>query len=93
MVVSPTAPTTLRPSVELRDPSRHGRRQRDRRGGGQATYVQAVPTGSGGVFTVVVTGAAGTTGTYRVQVILNADLEDESAAADRATTPPPRPRA
>ncbi|MBN2474707.1 MAG: pre-peptidase C-terminal domain-containing protein [Pirellulales bacterium] len=39
--------------------------------------LQDVPTGSGGLFTVVVGGYAGTVGEYSVQVILNAAEEEE----------------
>jgi len=46
---------------------------------GQAARLQVVPTTGPGTYTVVVGGAAGTTGQYEVRVMLNAAAEDEAS--------------
>src|SRR5262249_27022457 len=44
---------------------------------GQNALVQTIPAAAAGAYTVVVSGAGGTTGLYTVQLTLNAALENE----------------
>jgi hypothetical protein len=71
VVVAATA-AGLQPSVQLSDPSHHVLATATAAGPGQDALLQAVKTTTGGTYTVTVTGAASTTGTYTVAVYLDA---------------------
>src|SRR5262249_14561235 len=53
---------------------------------GQEAVLQTVPVSLGGTYTILVSGAAGTTGGYTVQVYLNAAVEAEEHGGPRNDT-------
>ena len=75
VVVVPEA--TLQPTIELYDPGDALIGSALSGGAGQDVVLQTVPAAAGGTYTVTVGGAAGSTGPYTVQVILNAAVEAE----------------
>ena len=68
----------LQPSVELRDPSNNVVATATAAGAGQDAVIQAYPIAAPGVFTITVSGAGATTGTYTLRPIINAVLEAEN---------------
>jgi len=70
--------TTLQPTVALKDPSNATLGAATASSPGQEALLQTVPTTTGGTYTIAVSGAAATTGSYSLRVILNAALENES---------------
>ncbi len=76
VLVTPAA--GLQPTIELRDPANTLIGSNTGGAAGAAAILQAIPTGSAGTYTMTVSGAAGTTGSYNLRVILNAALDNES---------------
>ncbi len=76
IVVDPSA--TLRPVIELRDPSNNLVASATGTAAGFDTLLQTAPLAVGGTYTITIGAAAGTTGTASVRVVLNAALEPES---------------
>ncbi|MBN2474704.1 MAG: hypothetical protein JXB62_08850, partial [Pirellulales bacterium] len=72
------SPNPLRPAAELLGPGGTLLDSAVAAEGRDAVILQSISSGDGGPFTVVVDGDLETVGTYRVQVVLNADLERES---------------
>jgi subtilisin family serine protease len=68
----------LQPSVELRDPSNNVVATATAAGAGQDAVIQAYPIVAPGVFTITVSGAGATTGTYTLRPVINAVLEAEN---------------
>ena len=68
----------LQPSVELRDPSNNVVATATAAGAGQDAVIQAYPITAPGVFTITVSGAGATTGTYTLRPVINAVLEAEN---------------
>jgi hypothetical protein len=67
----------LQPSVQLLSPSSTVLGSVTAAAAGQNALLQTVPAAGGGVYTIQVSGAGGTTGFYSVQVTLNAAVENE----------------
>ena len=67
----------LQPSVEFRDPLSVVLDNATGAVAGEAAIVQSAPIATNGSYTIDVFGANSTTGSYTLQVILNADVEDE----------------
>ena len=76
VVVDPAA--GLQPTLELRDPSNTLLASASATGAGLDVVLQTIAISTGGVYTIAVGGAAGTSGTYSLQVVLNAAAELES---------------
>jgi len=77
IIVTPTTPTTLRPRVELFDPSNTSLGFAAAPAAGQISGIQTRATTTGGVYRISISGDAGTVGGYAVEVILNAAFELE----------------
>ena len=79
VVVTPTT-TSLRPTVQLFDPSNTQIGTGTASAGGQSAIIQSTSTigSTTGTYRIVVGGSLSTTGGYTVQVILNAALENEA---------------
>ena len=75
----------LAPEVELFDPSGVSQGVASAAANGEAT-LQVVPTGAAGQYTVTVRGVGESTGSYTLQLILNAALEDESHGGAKNNT-------
>ncbi len=73
VLVTPSA--SLRPTVTLDDPNQTPLGTATASSAGRTAPLQTIPTTTGGTYTIVVGGAGNTTGTYTVQVILNAAAE------------------
>jgi len=87
VIISPAA--SLQPSVEVRDPSNNVVGGAVAVGPGKYALVQAVPVVSAGTYTITVSGAGSTTGTYGAQAMVNAAAEAElygGAANDTQAT-------
>src|SRR5262245_11173650 len=67
----------LQPSVELRNPESTLIGSATAAGAGQPAVLQTAAATTGGTYTFTVSGASGTTGSYSIQVILNAARELE----------------
>src|SRR5262249_6055418 len=76
VVVHPTV-ATLQPTVTLTDPASATLGTASAAAANQDAILQTIPTTTGGVYTITVGGVGGTTGSYTVQVILNATDELE----------------
>jgi hypothetical protein len=76
VVVDPA--TGLQPTIELRDPAAVLLGTASAAGPGQDAVLQTVAVTTAGTYAIVVSGAAGTTGVYTAQVVLNAAVEVES---------------
>src|SRR5262249_17837619 len=76
VVVHPTV-ATLQPTVTLQDPANVTLDSGSAAAANQDVILQTVATTSGGVYTVTVGGVGVTTGSYTVQIILNAAEENE----------------
>ena len=72
-----TSSAGLTSTVELRDPTNALIASGTAGGAGQTNLLQTVPASIGGTYLVRVSGASGSTGSYTVQVVLNAALETE----------------
>ena len=87
VVVDPTS--GLHPTIELRDPSNSLIATTTSSGPGLNAFLQAVSVATPGIYTITVGGAAGSTGTLSLQIVLNAAEEGErhdgSANDDLAT--------
>src|SRR5262245_16265683 len=79
VVVRPTV-ATLQPTVTLRDPNNFVLAATSAAAANQPAILQTVPTSVGGVYSITVGGVGVTTGSYTVQVILNAAEELERNA-------------
>src|SRR5205823_10837903 len=77
VLVAPLSPLTLAPSVQLLDPSSSQVGSATAATGQSAVIYTVGPTASG-TYSIVVSGASNTTGSYSLQVILNAALEKEN---------------
>lgn len=75
VIVKPAA--GLQPSVTLLDPTNTPVGSNTAGAAGQNALIQTAPAPAGGTYTIVVSGAGGTTGSYTVQLILNAAQEEE----------------
>ena len=71
-VVGRADSSSLQPSIELRDPLGALLGSGTAAAAGASALVQAAATTFGGIYTVQVQGAAGTTGSYTIEVYLNA---------------------
>src|SRR5262249_7017704 len=80
-VLVPPGSVSLRPTVEVRDPSNAVIGSATAAAARQKALLQTMATTTGGTCTITVSGAAGTTGLYTVQVILNAAQEAEGNLA------------
>ena len=87
VLVTPTS-STLQPTLQLSDPSGSVLGSTTAPAAGADAVLQTVPTTTGGTYTMVVGGSAGTTGLYTVQVTLNAALESESVGGPNNATVP-----
>jgi subtilisin family serine protease len=76
VIATPTT-NSLQPSVELRDPSNAVIGTATASAPGQTAVIQTGPVNVAGTYTMTVSGAGGTTGTYNIQPLLNAMLEQE----------------
>jgi extracellular elastinolytic metalloproteinase len=87
VVVTPTA-AGLRPTAQLTDPQGTVVGTAAAAAAGQAVVLQTVPATVGGTYTVTVGGLSGTTGGYKVRLVLNAaaDAEAPGAANDTRAT-------
>lgn len=77
VLVTPNTPS-LKPMAQLLDPLNTIIAGGSATAAGRNALLQTVTATSGGTYTVAVGGAASTTGSYTVEVILNAALESES---------------
>jgi hypothetical protein len=87
VVVDPDA--TLRPTIELRDPSDVVIGTAQAAAAGQDAVLQTVATTGAGMYTVMIGGVADSTGEFSVELILNAAVEEEThdgPANDEAAT-------
>lgn len=78
--------TTLQPTIQLKAPSGAVIGQATATAAGQNAVLQGVPTVTGGLYTVEVSGS-GTVGPYDVQLVLNANLEEEAQGLGANDTP------
>ena len=78
LIVTPAA--TLHPTIELRDSSNTLLASASAAGAGKPALIQLATIATAGTYTIVVAGAAGTTGTATVQAFLNAAAEAERFA-------------
>ena len=69
---------TLKPTVDVRDPSNNAIASATAGAAGQEVVIQTVPATTAGTYTFFVQGTAFTTGTYTLTITLNAALEVES---------------
>ena len=69
---------TLQPTVSVRNPAFALIGSATAAGAGQEALLQTVPVSTAGTYTIEVSGAGGTTGTYTLNVTLNAALEAEN---------------
>ena len=69
---------SLQGSVELRDPSNAVIGTATASAAGETVLLQVVPTTGPGTYTITVSGAAASTGSYTVQLVLNAAIETET---------------
>ncbi len=69
----------FQPTLQVLDPNDAVLRTATAGAAGQNVLAQTLPIAIGGTYTVVVSGAAGTSGSYNVVVALNAALEEESS--------------
>jgi Bacterial pre-peptidase C-terminal domain len=76
-VVATPTDAALQPSIQILDPSNSAIGGATALGAGQAALLNTTPTTSGGVYTIVVTGAEDTIGRYAVRLTLNASQEEE----------------
>ncbi len=76
LVVDPDA--TLQPTVELLDPSSASLGTATAGAMGTDAVLQVIPTNGAGTYTLTVGGAADSVGSYTVELILNAAVEEES---------------
>ncbi len=76
LVVDPGA--TLQPTVELFDPGSASIGAATAGAAGTDAVLQVIPTSGAGTYTVTVGGAADSVGSYTVELILNAAVEEES---------------
>jgi subtilisin family serine protease len=74
LVFSPTGPT-LQPAVQVFDPDNNLVATVTAPAAGGSALLDSIPITTGGVYTIVVNGAGGTTGGYRGHAILNGALE------------------
>ena len=77
VLVTPTG-TSLQPTVQLSDPTSAVLGSATAAAAGSDASLQTIATTIGGTYTITVGGSAGTTGSYTVEVVLNAALESES---------------
>ncbi|MHC4562200.1 MAG: S8 family serine peptidase [Planctomycetota bacterium] len=73
-----TTEATLQGSVEVRDPSGVLLGSSSAGAAGEDVVLQTIPSAAGGTYTVTVAGVGSTTGTYELQVVLNAAAEAEN---------------
>ncbi|MBN1855279.1 MAG: S8 family serine peptidase, partial [Pirellulales bacterium] len=74
--------TTLRPVIEVYDPSNVLLGMEEADSPGQSVLLNTLPANTAGTYRLVIGGAGGTTGGYSTQLILNAALEREELFAD-----------
>jgi Putative Ig domain/Bacterial pre-peptidase C-terminal domain len=85
VTVQITAGTGLQPAVMLRDPANHVLGAATAPAAGQSVVLQTIPTTSTGVYTITVSGAGGTEGSYTLSVVLNAATRAGPPNSTRAT--------
>jgi hypothetical protein len=71
----------LQPAIELRNPSNAVIASATAAGPGQSAWIQTAAAPVGGTYTIAVTGAGGTTGSFALQVGLNMAVEEEGLGA------------
>ena len=71
------ADSSLQPVVELFNSSGISAATATASTAGEDAVIQTIPTTGAGTYTITVGGAAGTTGTYTVRILLNAAVEEE----------------
>ena len=78
------AGTTLRPTITLLDPSNNVIGTATSAANGKDAVLETAPVANGGTYTIVVGGAAGTSGIFTLSAVLNAatELENNDGAAN-----------